>query len=111
MMCLRDRPLTLRAPARRSASALSAPRREFGQVDDLDDLVVGDAEGAPLAQGVEVPAGEVAGVGDEAWWAGNQGVIAFRKGKLAGQVYFTGSKYGGEPVTTEVAKLVVGRIK
>lgn len=53
----------------------------------------------------------VAGVGDEAWWADNQGVLAFRKGKIAGSVYFTGSKYGGEPVTTEVAKLVVGRIK
>jgi len=57
------------------------------------------------------PVKPLAGVGDEAWWAGNQGVVAFRKGKLAGQVYFTGSKYGGEPVTTEVAKLVVGRIK
>ena len=57
------------------------------------------------------PVKPVAGVGDEAWWADNQGVVAFRKGKIAGQVYFTGSKYGGEPVTTEVAKLVVGRIK
>ena len=57
------------------------------------------------------PVKPVAGVGDEAWWADNQQVVAYRKGKLAGQVYFTGSKYGGEPVTTEVAKLVVGRIK
>jgi hypothetical protein len=57
------------------------------------------------------PVKPVAGVGDEAWWADNQGVIAFRKGRIAGQVYFTGTKYGGEPVTTEVAKLVVGRIK
>jgi hypothetical protein len=57
------------------------------------------------------PVKPVAGVGDEAWYADNQGVLAFRKGKSAGQVYFTGSKYGGEPVTTEVAKLVVGRIK
>jgi hypothetical protein len=57
------------------------------------------------------PVKPLAGVGDEAWWADNQGVIAFRKGKIAGQVYFTGSKYGGEPVTTEVAKRVVGRIR
>ena len=57
------------------------------------------------------PVKTVAGVGDEAWWADNQGVLAFRKGKIAGRVYFTGSKYGGEPVTTEVARLVAGRIK
>jgi hypothetical protein len=57
------------------------------------------------------PVKPVAGVGDEAWWADNQLVLAYRKGKFAGQVYFTGSKYGGESVTTEVAKLVVGRIR
>ena len=57
------------------------------------------------------PVKAVAGVGDEAWWADNQLVLSYRKGRLAGQVYFTGSKYGGEPVTTEVAKLVVGRIR
>jgi len=57
------------------------------------------------------PVKPVPGVGDEAWWADNRLVLAYRKGKLAGQVYFTGSKYGGETVTTEVAKLVVGRLK
>ena len=57
------------------------------------------------------PVKPVPGVGDEAWWADNRLVLAYRKGKLAGQVYFTGSKYGGEAVTTEVAKLVVGRLK
>jgi hypothetical protein len=57
------------------------------------------------------PLKPIPGVGDEALWCDHQNSVTFRKGKLAGRVYFTGSKYGGEPVTVAIAKLVTGRIR
>lgn len=50
------------------------------------------------------------GIGDEAVYIDHIWGAEFRKGKRIGYLYFTGSKYGGEPVVVAVAKLIASRL-
>jgi hypothetical protein len=57
------------------------------------------------------PVKPITGVGDEAFWADNQQMIVFRKGKTLVHTYFGGDKYGGEPNTVALAKAVAAKLK
>lgn len=53
----------------------------------------------------------VTGVGEQAWFIQRINGVEFRKGGLIAYLYFTGSKYGGEPAAVAVAQLLAGRLK
>lgn len=57
------------------------------------------------------PVKDLPGLGDQAFWCENLGMLTLRKGEYVVSLSFGGSRYGGEAETVAVAKQVVAKLK